>query len=154
MPRFIELKAVKEQSLPGTYIATIIADIDDNGTFEEVEYGVVPGDTFGISPQVLAAVIDWKHRALPIEPYVLPTADEHRAEMPTLTRRQLLRVVLDIGITEADIDAALADDPVGLIEWRNATQYERLHPLMTSLAADFSLLPDQVDALWTYGLAL
>ncbi|MEY9719268.1 hypothetical protein ABIA22_001758 [Sinorhizobium fredii] len=154
MPSFIELKAVRAQNAPDCYIATIVADIDDNGTHEVVEYGVIPGDHVGIAPEVRAAVIDWKHRALPIEPYTPPTADQLRVWMKTLTRRQLLRVLLEIGITEAAIDAALAGDPVGMIEWKNANSYERLHPLVTGLATDFNLPPEQVDALWAYGLTL
>lgn len=154
MSNFIKLLGVADQAIPGHYTATIIADIDGDGVLETVDYGVSPGDIYGIGPDILAAVIDWKHRAMPVDPFVPPTAHELRQRLPPISRRQLLRVLLDIGITEGAIDAVLVDDPVGMIEWKNASYYSRLHPLMNSLATLFGLPDDQVDDLWGFALSI
>lgn len=150
MARFVELIAVARQVTPNCYTATIIADIDGDGTTEEVLYGVVPDDNYGIAPQVKAAVTDWIDEGKPVAAYVPPTLEEIRAYMPKLTRRQLLLGLLSIGITEISVDAALVNDAEGMIEWKNASSFERTHPLISGLSVIFGLPDSQVDSLWLW----
>ncbi|MDX0260525.1 hypothetical protein [Sinorhizobium meliloti] len=150
MPKFIQLLGVAEQAAPNCYIATIIADEDDNGTYETVAYGVTPEDNYGIAPEVKAAVTEWINNRQPVSPYVPPTSEQLRAVTPPITRRQLLLTLFSIGITEAQIDDALVDDVEGLIEWKNASTFERLHPLISELSGHFGLPPEQVDSLWLW----
>ena len=70
------------------------------------------------------------------------------APVPSLTPRQIRLALLGAGITEAMVDAALAGNDAGLIEWKFATQYNRDHPLISALAGSFGLTTEQVDALW------
>lgn len=78
----------------------------------------------------------------PAQPPVPP------APVPSLTPRQIRLGLLGAGITETQVDAALAGNASGLIEWKYATVYVRDHPLIASLAGSFGLSPEQVDALW------
>lgn len=150
MARFIQLQAVAAHSIPNHYVATIVADIDDDGNYETVSYGVLPDDNHGIAPEVRAAVVEWINDGYAVAPYVPPTPERLRAVMPTISRRQLLLALFSIGITEDQIDAALVNDAEGMIEWKNATDYERLHPLITDLSGHFGLPPEQVDSLWLW----
>lgn len=154
MTTFIDIVGLAHTQQDGVYIATIIADFEDDGTHETCLYGVVPGDFGGMSAEVHDAVREWKLRGAPIAPYVPPTAEELRERLEPLTRRQLRRVLLLVNVTDADIEYLLADDPDGLIEWQDATYYRRLHPLLVNLAQSINIPPEQVDDLWAYGLML
>lgn len=89
-----------------------------------------------------------------IEDFVPPTIEEIRTSMPPLTPRQLRLALLSIDVTEAEVDASLAGDPAGMIDWKYATSYLRTYPLLESLGAGFGLTPTQIDDLWTYALTL
>jgi hypothetical protein len=78
------------------------------------------------------------------------TPEELRAAMPPLTPRQLRLTLLSIGITEAQVDAKLVNDPAGQIEWKYATYFKRNHPLVDGLGIGFSITPEQTDSLWAY----
>lgn len=77
-----------------------------------------------------------------------------------LTRRQVKLALLSIGITSDMVDGKLdeIEDAFGreyaLIEWREASQIERSHPLVAELAAAFSLPSEQVDTLWIWAASL
>ncbi|MER8641006.1 hypothetical protein [Mesorhizobium sp. M1252] len=71
-------------------------------------------------------------------------------DLPPITPRQLRLTLLSIGITEAQVDAALVNDPAGQIEWKYATYFKRSHPLVEGLGAIFSITPVQIDSLWAY----
>ena len=83
-----------------------------------------------------------------------PTPEELRQNMPALNPAQIRLGLSSIGITDAMVEEALADDPDGLTEWRFRPTYRRTHPLVDGLAARFELPADQVDALWTWAAAL
>lgn len=70
------------------------------------------------------------------------------APVPSLTPRQIRLALFGAGITESMVDAALADNPAGMIEWKFATMYKRDHPLIDALSGSFGLTTEQVDALW------
>lgn len=82
------------------------------------------------------------------------------APLPPLTRRQLRLGLLSIGITAEDVEAEINAivDPTerayGMIEWQDATQFRRDHPLIAQVAVALALPPEQVDDLWVWALGL
>lgn len=101
-----------------------------------------------------AAVIAAGH----INPYVAPpepTAEEARAAMPALTRRQFRLGMRDLGITSSMIDAgilSITDEDareIAQIEWEDATSFERLHPMVVMLSTAFEIAPEALDAAWS-----
>ncbi|MCG5484019.1 MAG: hypothetical protein KK482_09895 [Sinorhizobium meliloti] len=121
---------------------------DINGHTYDADYTSRPDDTFGLNPVIRQWLSD--NPLFPVQPYVPPTLEQIRATMPRLSRRQLLLALFSIGITEAEIDAALVNDAEGMIEWRNASTFERAHPLISGLSVIFGLPPEQVDSLWRW----
>ncbi|QGJ74082.1 hypothetical protein [Sinorhizobium meliloti] len=150
MARFIRLLSVQERGNPDCYLAMIEAHLDGEATSEVLTFASLPNDPHGIGPVVRAAITDWINSGQPVAPYVAPTQEELRAKMPELTRRQLLLALFSIGITEDQIDAALVNDTEGMIEWKNASDFVRTHPLITDLSGHFGLPPEQVDSLWLW----
>lgn len=69
---------------------------------------------------------------------------------PALTPREIELALYDIGITDAQITAALSDNEKGLIEWRRATLFERDHPLIDSMGLHFGLTQEQIDTMWRW----
>jgi len=73
---------------------------------------------------------------------------------PRLTRRQLRLGLLAAGITTAQVETVIAaipdeiDRETAQIEWADASQYERTHPLVDRIGASMSLTPEQIDAMW------
>ncbi|RVB05684.1 hypothetical protein [Mesorhizobium sp. M7A.F.Ca.CA.004.02.1.1] len=89
--------------------------------------------------------------------YVAPpplTPEERRAEMPSITPRQLRLTLNTIGITEDAIDALLVNDPDGRTEWKWATSFTRTHTLINIMGAVFSITPEQIDDLWVFARAI
>lgn len=84
----------------------------------------------------------------------LRTPEEQRATMKPLSPRQAILGLLEIGITEEMVEGVIGDDASALTEWRRATQFERLHPLVVSLGTHFELPPEQIDALWRWAAEL
>lgn len=80
--------------------------------------------------------------------------------LPPLSRRRLRLGLLSIGIRSADIEAVIAAIPDAearewaMIEWQDASEYERSHPLIADVAAALSLPAEQVDALWVWAAGL
>ena len=75
--------------------------------------------------------------------------------MPTITRRQLRLALLRLGITGAMVEAKIATMPgnaatreAAMIEWQDATTYERNHSLVVILGASLGLTEAQIDAAW------
>lgn len=79
---------------------------------------------------------------------------------PTLTRRQLRLALLSIGVTSVDVEAHIAsvenetERAAAMIEWEDASSYERSHPLIVEVAASLDLPVNQVDALWLWAAGL
>lgn len=71
-----------------------------------------------------------------------------------LSPRQIRLALASIGITEAMVDTALENDPLAMIEWKHASQFERDHMLIDALAPTFDLEPEHVDALWAWATDL
>src|SRR5690625_661784 len=78
---------------------------------------------------------EWQHVPPPD-----PTPEERRAAMAPITARQLRLTLLRAGHPPATVEAAtqaISDNQEreeALIEWEYASHYERLHPLILSLA--------------------
>lgn len=76
--------------------------------------------------------------------------------MPTITRRQLRLALLNrFGVTASQVEAKIADmtgTPIereaAMIEWQDATTYERNHRLVIALGAALGLTEAQIDAAW------
>lgn len=87
----------------------------------------------------------------PPEPELTP--EEQRALMPPISKRQLRLTLVRNGISLSDLDAAiLAMGDEAVIEWQDASEYRRLHPLLNQVAAHLSLTQEQVDTMWLQAL--
>ncbi|MBB4103583.1 hypothetical protein [Allorhizobium borbori] len=95
-----------------------------------------------------------------IADYVPPSVDEMRASMPPLTARQLRLGLIANGIMPSQVQSAIEAMPSGpsrenaLVEWEYASSFERMHPLIASVAAGLSLTAEQVDAMWMAAVIL
>ena len=124
-----------------------------------VVVNVIVGEIEGSVPCPDDVSVGWTFDGAPYHPPA-PTVEEEPAPMPDLSRRQMLLGLLSIGITEAMVDARIEEiaDPTeraaASIEWRNAGRYQRSHWLVTDLATEFSLPPEQVDMLWQWSAVL
>jgi hypothetical protein len=75
--------------------------------------------------------------------------------MPTITARQLRLALLGLGLTGAQVEAAINAMPgtdmqreAARIEWEYATSYQRDHQLVAMLGAALGLTEAQIDAAW------
>jgi hypothetical protein len=153
MTELIALTALAAEANPDHFLATIEMILEGETETETVLYSSTPSDTHGIAVEVRAAITDWLNAGKPVTPYVPKTPDEVRWRLPMLTRRQLLLALASIGIMEDDVSATLSD-PLDLIEWKYASEYERLNPLLVDVAETFGLPPEHVDDLWKWASAL
>lgn len=153
MMQFHELNSVQATNIDGSYI--VMVDITDmDGIRGAMQFSVNPTDQFGLGPTVRAAVEQWIAEGKEIIPYTPPTEDEIRAAMPSLTRRQFRLGMMSLGITSTSITdhiETIADPTereVAMIEWEDATQFERTHPLVVNLSAAMNIDPATLDATW------
>ncbi|MDW9473875.1 hypothetical protein U8C32_08645 [Sinorhizobium medicae] len=147
IPVLNSVSSITATNDPGVFVLHCnITDME--GDTYDTEYCSHPDDRFGLNPTIRKWLTD--NPQFPVQPYVPPTVEEMRALLRTLSRRQLLLALNSIGITEAQIDDALVGDVEGLIEWKNASIFERLHPLISELSGHFGLPPEQVDSLWLW----
>lgn len=124
------------------------------------DYPVAEGEEPVFTREDDAALVDatWN---TPIE-IVLPSPEEiARRSMPSLSPRQLCLVMLMVGLRETDLEQqiiTLVPDPVeqefALIEWRKATSFKRLHPMVEEIREAMNFDPVQFDELWNLGLTL
>lgn len=93
------------------------------------------------------------------------TADQRatearQAQIVPLTPRQLRLVMVHIGLSETDVEAAIAaisgaeDRANAEVEWRWATQYQREHRLVEHLRAAMDFGKDEFDDLWIWAVSL
>lgn len=128
----------------------------ESGSIEATIEGVrmtVPDDMGNRHRQMIA---EWEAEGNTIPAYEpLPPPP-----LPPLSPRQLRLMLLQIDLTEQDIEAqiALIADPAeraaAEIEWNWATQYLRNHWLVEQLADALEFEPAQLDALWAYASEL
>lgn len=115
--------------------------ISYEGTFYRVRYpnGEIQAFPARTEATPEAALDDIVNDPAPLPPAPVP---------PSVTRRQLLLVLNAQGITRAAIRAQIGDDEAALIEYDEATTFDRPHPLVASLAAAMGLTSAQVDDLF------
>lgn len=124
------------------------------------EYGWVPftaspSDDEPMGREIYAQAIEGA-----VEAYQPPSDAERRALMPVLTRRQFKLGLLENGISAQTVLQTIEAMPDGIdkevarIEWDDATSFERLHPLVSSIGGSLGLTEAQIDAMWTAAAAL
>ncbi len=110
-------------------------------------------DPYGFSPALREYIAEHNPTIEPYVPPLEPTAEEQRALMPPISKRQLRLTLVRNGISLTDLDTAiLAMGDEAIIEWQDASEYRRLHPLLNQVAAHLSLTQEQVDAMWQQAL--
>ncbi|MBX8813301.1 hypothetical protein HBA91_11725 [Ochrobactrum sp. MR34] len=96
----------------------------------------------------------WQNGSWDFLPPAEPTPEEQRALMPSISKRQLRLTLVRNGISLSDLDAAIiAMGDEAVIEWQDASEYRRLHPLLNQVAAHLSLTQEQVDVMWQQALS-
>ena len=127
------------------------------------EFGWIPFTADPEDPEEFGRLVHAeaiKGEGEPYTPPPPPSPEEIRAAMPPLTRRQLRLGLLQNNISTDDIEAAIAaiEDPTeraaAQIEWEDATQYLRTHPLIEQIGAALELTPEQIDAMWMAAVEL
>lgn len=85
---------------------------------------------------------------------------ERLAAMQPLKRRQFRLTLAMNGYDLAEIESLInqIEDPmqrtIAQIEWQDATDFERTNPTLLMMAELMQLTSEQIDQLWSYGLAL
>lgn len=81
--------------------------------------------------------------------------------LPAITAAQLRLALLGLGVTGAQVEAAInampgtdADREAARIQWEYATTYRRDHPLVAALGAALHLTEAQIDEAWRAATAL
>ncbi|MCK8782094.1 hypothetical protein M0654_19115, partial [Rhizobium sp. NTR19] len=86
--------------------------------------------------------------------HVPPTAEELRAQMRPITKRQLSLALIRNGYSLATVSAAIAAMPEGQtkdeaeIEWEYTTDFDRLNPTLVAIGDALGMTPEQIDAMW------
>ena len=81
-------------------------------------------------------------------------------KLKPLTRRQFMRALVMSGFDLDQIEATISsiEDPqtrqLALIDWRDATEFERTDDILIMMSSMLGLTSEQVDALWEFGLTL
>ncbi len=135
-------------TLVGRPDGTFVGDV--NG----MPYHIISGEPYWDEAQEIAAELG---DDLPMEqPSPLEQPPLAPAPMPTITRRQLrLALLKRFGLTSAQVEAQIAALPrtpiereAAMIEWQDATTYERDHWLVIALGAALGLPTAQIDDAW------
>lgn len=147
----IEVLSVKATTEPDSYLFNVRMREPD-GDEVVCDYMSRPSDLYGVNPELRAWLA--ANNGVAIQPYVPPTAEELRAGLPPLTRRRFRRALYKMGITAADVEAALVQiqdvdaRELAIIDWEDAGEYERNHPILLQLAQTFNLSPELIDQRW------
>ncbi len=150
----IEINSVRRLLDPDCYLVNVEAP---TGPYDFASY---PADTFGDGPVVREALMQWIADGHPVEPYMLPTPEEARAAMPSLTARQIRLALIGAGFSLSQVNAAIEAIPdamqreAAMVEWEYASSYRRDHPLIGSIAAVLDLTDEQIDAFWATAATL
>lgn len=136
---------------PDTLILEVVIT-DFEGETYSCNYVSRASDTGGLNPTIRQWLAD--NPDFPRDPYVPPTVEEIRSQMPALTRREFRRGMLLLQIPSSAIDAAIAgiQDPnereLAEIDWQEASQFDRNHHLVTLLSQAFGLSQEAIDTAW------
>lgn len=93
-------------------------------------------------------------------PYEYLTDEEKREiylrSLKPLTRRQFKLVLVKNGLSLSEIESKIKEleNEELLIEWEDATEFERLNPNLLLMCEVLGLEESKVDELWEYALTL
>lgn len=97
----------------------------------------------------------------PEEIAALPQPEPSRFVMPTITAAQLRLALLGLGMTGAQVEAAIDAMPgtdmqreAARIQWEYATTFPRQHPLVVAIGAALGMTEAQIDAAWLHAATL
>lgn len=114
-------------------------------------------DPYGFSPELRQYLIDYNPV---IEPYVPPTKEEWRANLPAITKKALRLTLIRNGISLATVRSQIEaienelERDEALTEWDDSETYHRMHPLLIMVANGLGLSAEQVDAMWLQAIAI
>lgn len=81
--------------------------------------------------------------------------------MPAITAAQLRLALLGLGMTGAQVEAAIDAMPgtdmqreAARIQWEYATTFPRQHPLVVAIGAALGMTEAQIDAAWLHAATL
>lgn len=142
------------------YFIQVDTDGKLTGLFQEHDDQVEHNDYIEVTPEQFAEIAEYQtdRRFIngEIVVYAPPTLtpEEKRGLMPPITKRQLRLTLVRNGISLLQVEQSIAAMPEGLekqeaeIEWQDASQFNRLHPILLLVADALSLSPEQVDTMW------
>lgn len=144
---------IKETPTPNVLEVYLNITEDENNTYD-TGYVFNPEDPYGA--ELHAAIAAWidANPEFPITPYVPPTPDEIRQNMPKLTRRQLRLGLIDLGVTPSEAQTIIDGKPAGVekekanVEWNDGERFGRLHALVLEVATAFNITPEELDTMW------
>jgi len=161
-PKLVEiLKVSNTKEGNGVYSIDLVIQFDAVDVPVTEKYLYRPEGVYGLSPKIRQWLED--NPDFPIDPYVPPpepTIEEVRANMPTLTARQLRLGLVGNGYSMSQVSAVIdampegADKETARIEWEYATTFERTHPLIATVGAALSISEEQTDTMWTAAASL
>lgn len=102
---------------------------------------------------------EWENGAW-VERMPVLTDAEMRALTPPLTARQFRLGLLNAGISQTQVTAAIDAMAVGVekdkarIEWEYATTFNRMHPLVATIGTTLGLTDEQIDGMWAVAVSL
>ncbi|RVO54935.1 hypothetical protein [Sinorhizobium meliloti] len=161
-PKIIEiLKVSNTKEGNGVYSIDLVIQFDAVDAPVVEKYLYRPEGVYGLSPKIRQWLID--NPNFPIDAYVPPpepTIEEIRANMPSLTARQLRLGLVGNGYSMSQVSAVIdampegADKETARIEWEYATTFERTHPLIGTVGAALAIGEEQIDTMWTEAASL
>ncbi|MBM1816261.1 hypothetical protein [Pseudosulfitobacter pseudonitzschiae] len=111
-----DIVSVSETATVDVKLVIMTADIDGDGVFEEVRYGLIEGDTHGAASQVRQAVDDWIADGGAVAAYEVVAATEADIRAEGARRLRLIAAAYtaeerETWATQVDEANALAADP-------------------------------------------
>ena len=158
-PVLNRVNSIRASGVTGVLVVNV--DLTDiHGNTYTTDYGSHPDDPHGINP-VLRAWLVANAGKYTILPYIPPTVEQSRANMPNLSARQFWMAAMTIGVTkQICIGLATAlpettpeeiqDKQFMLIEINDSTTFERSNPRIESLSTLLGITPVQLDSLWLW----
>lgn len=128
----------------------------DGIVYNGVHY-LTDSDPYGFSPALRQYIAEYNPV---IEPYVPPTKEEWRANLPAITKKALRLTLIRNGISLATVRSQIEaienelERDEALTEWDDSETYQRMHPLLIMVANGLGLSAEQVDAMWLQAIAI
>lgn len=158
-PQLHAVHSISATEEPDVYLLVIDATDSKGERHDGVLFVARSDDAFGLGPTVQEWLAE-NISSVTVAPYVPPSIEEKRAALPPITARQLRLGLIANGIMPSQVQAAIEALPAGadrekaLVEWEYASSFDRLHPLIASVAAGLSLTDNEIDAMWVAAASL